>query len=64
MWIFSFAALLLISVALLFIHHYGLWLDIFQWVANHAAVQLAYWLIPFILLYVCVSYLLMRRATI
>lgn len=55
---------LILSVAALFVTYYGVWMDIFQWFAKHTAVQIAYWLIIPTLLYMMLSYVLLRRATV
>ncbi|MBS4210335.1 hypothetical protein [Bacillus sp. FJAT-50079] len=56
--------LLIISIALLLIHNFGLWIDIFHWFAGKSAVQIAYWLLPFIAIYLPVTYFLIRKSTV
>lgn len=64
MWISAFTVLVLGSIVLLLLHQYNVWIDIFLWITRHTAVQLAFWLIPFVFIYACASYLLIRRSTI
>ncbi|WNS76663.1 hypothetical protein RRV45_06660 [Bacillus sp. DTU_2020_1000418_1_SI_GHA_SEK_038] len=56
--------LLISSVAALFVTYYGVWMDIFQWFVQFTAVQIAYWLILPTLLYMMLSYALLKRATV
>ena len=58
------SVLLIASVVALFVTYYGIWLDIFQWFASYTAVQIAYWLILPTLLYMLLSFVLLRRATV
>ncbi|MDR7075813.1 hypothetical protein J2Y03_000801 [Neobacillus niacini] len=58
------SVLLISSVVALFVTYYGIWLDIFQWFASYTAVQIAYWLILPTLLYMLLSFVLLRRATV
>lgn len=58
------SGLLILSVAALVVTYYGIWMDIFQWFAGFTAVQIAYWLILPTILYMMLSYVLLRRATV
>ncbi|MEK3889311.1 hypothetical protein [Bacillus sp. FSL K6-3431] len=64
MLILSISTLLLGGVILLLFTHYQVWYDIFQWFTIHTAVQLALWLLPFIVFFLVASFLLIRRATV
>lgn len=64
MFILAITSLLLGSVAVLLCTYYQVWTDIFQWITNHTAIQLALWLIPFVLFYLVASFLLLRKATV
>lgn len=64
MWILAIVSFLLGSIAALLITYYQVWVDIFRWVATHTAIQLALWLIPFVLFYLIASFLLLRKATV
>lgn len=64
MFILSMAFLLIGSIVIFLLNHIEAWASIFSWFANHTAIQISYWLIPFILLYLLVSYRLLRRAVI
>ena len=61
MFIASIAILLIGSVAIYLIHSFSLWSNIFSWFGGQTAVQIAYWLIPFVLFYLLVSFLLLRE---
>ena len=52
------------SIAGFFLHHFDALESIFNWFAGKTAVQIAYWLVPFLLINAIVSYLLLRRATV
>ncbi|MCJ8009806.1 hypothetical protein ACFFF5_18965 [Lederbergia wuyishanensis] len=56
--------LVIASIAVLLIHYYAAWMDIFHWFATHTAVQIAYWLIIPTLFYIAFSYLFLKRATV
>lgn len=62
--IVSISFILISSTMVLLITYYGAWMNIFQWFANQTAVEIAYWLILPTLLYLCLPYLLLRRATV
>jgi hypothetical protein len=64
MLIASISSVLVSSAIVLFVTYYGAWTDIFQWFASHTAIDIAYWLILPTLLYICLPYLLLRRATV
>ena len=64
MFIASTAILLIGSFAIYLIHSFELWGSIFSWFAGQTAVQIAYWLIPFVLFYLLASFLLLRRASV
>lgn len=52
------------SVGSLLCTYYGWWLDIFYWVADHTAFTLAMWTVPLVIIYMLVSYLFLRKATV
>ncbi|MFD2443251.1 hypothetical protein ACFSO7_04560 [Bacillus sp. CGMCC 1.16607] len=56
--------LLVLSVVALLVTYNGVWMDIFQWFAKFTAVQIAYWLILPTLLYMLLTFVLLRRATV
>lgn len=62
-WI-SMACLLIGSIATLLLRHFDAWVGIFSWFTRHTAIEIAYWLIPFILIYLLGSYRLLRRSVI
>lgn len=64
MFIVSLAFLLIGSISIILINQYEVWGSIFSWFTSHTAVQIAYWLVPFTILYLLGSYSLLRRAVI
>ncbi|MBS4224093.1 hypothetical protein [Lederbergia citrea] len=64
MFILSMVFLLVGSIAVFLLHQYEAWWIISSWFASQTAVQLAYWLIPFVLINLLASYLFLRRATV
>ncbi|MCH1624382.1 hypothetical protein [Fredinandcohnia quinoae] len=62
--IVAITSILISSVIALLLMYYEVWIDIFQWFARHTAVEIAYWLILPTLVYIGLSYLLLRRATV
>lgn len=57
--------LFIIITAISFIFTYfEKWGTVFHWVAGHSAFGLSLWMIPVVLLYMFVSYLLLKRATV
>jgi hypothetical protein len=64
MLIASLAFVLISSVAVYLVSSYENWSSVFSWFAGQTAVQIAYWLIPFVLIYLVVSFLLLRRASV
>lgn len=63
-FIASTAILLIGSIAVYVMHSFSLWPKVFSWFGGQSAVQLAYWLIPFIIVYLLVSFLLLRRTSV
>lgn len=53
-----------ISVTLVLLNYYDAWINIFNWFAKHTAVELTYWLIPFIIIFSLGSFFFLRRATV
>lgn len=43
--------------------YYGWWMDIFNWVREHSAAQLASWLFVVAIIYMLLSFFLIRKAT-
>lgn len=64
MLISSIAFFLIGGIAIYVVQSLELWIDIFSWFSNQTAVQIAYWLIPFLLCYLLISFLLLRRANV
>lgn len=64
MLLLALSVLLIGSIVVLLFHQFNVWSDIFHWFVDQAAVGLSYWLLPFILFSMAVSYLLLRRASI
>jgi hypothetical protein len=64
MLLLTLAVLIINSVAVLLFHHFHVWADIFRWFSSQTAVGLSYWLLPFILISMAVSFLLLRKASI
>ena len=64
MLIASIASMLIGSLAVYLVHSYKLWGNIFSWFGGQTAVEIAYWLIPFVLFYLLASFLLLRRASV
>lgn len=64
MLLLSLAVLLISSVVVLLFHHFHVWADIFRWFSSQTAVGLSYWLLPFILISMVISFLLLRKASI
>lgn len=50
-----------ISLAVLLLSYFEVWGDLFHWIVEHTAVQLAFWLIPFTFFYAVCSYWMLRR---
>ena len=64
MFLLALVLFLLGSIAVYLIHNYGLWSVIFQWFSAHTALQLAYWLLAFVFIYLLASFLLLRKASV
>ncbi|KMY48405.1 hypothetical protein [Peribacillus loiseleuriae] len=64
MFLGAMVFLLIGSIVIFLLHHFEVWGSIFSWFASHTAVQIAYWLMPFTLLYLLGSYRMLRRAVI
>lgn len=62
--IVAISLLLITSVAVLLITYSGKWMAIFQWVTSYTAVQLAFWMLLPSLLFMGLTYVLLRRATV
>jgi hypothetical protein len=56
--------LLITSVGGFACTYFNWWSDIFNWLGQTTAFQLALWLVPFTLVYLVCSYLLLRKATV
>ncbi|MGD8190819.1 hypothetical protein ACQCN2_12635 [Brevibacillus ginsengisoli] len=44
--------------------YYGWWMDFFNWLTGHSAAQLASWLFGVTVIYVLLSFLMIRKATV
>ncbi|GIN59283.1 hypothetical protein [Lederbergia ruris] len=53
-----------ITLAVLLATYFEVWTDLFHWVVQHTAFQLSIWLIPLALLYMIVSFLIIRRTAV
>ncbi|MFD1675459.1 hypothetical protein [Alicyclobacillus fodiniaquatilis] len=62
--IFFAALFIFCSVAAILCTYFNKWIPIFTWFFHHSALQLSWWLIPAIVVYGIVTYLLLRRATV
>ncbi|MDR9856236.1 hypothetical protein RJP21_21785 [Paenibacillus sp. VCA1] len=63
LFVFFAALFILSSVASLALTYYGLWLDMFGWIADHY-LNLFIWLAPIAAVYALLSYAMIRRATV
>lgn len=60
-----FGVVFVIMTAVSFVlTYFEKWGTFFHWVAGHSAFALSLWMIPVLLLYMIVSYLLLKRATV
>lgn len=57
-------ATLIGSVGTFLCTYYGWWLDMFHWFASHTAFTLVMWTIPFVIVYMLGSYVMLRKATV
>lgn len=64
MLISALVIVLLGTIATLLVSYYDAWIDIFNWFVGKTAVGIAYWFIPFILIYLIASYFFLKRSTI
>ncbi|VEF46520.1 Uncharacterised protein [Bacillus freudenreichii] len=64
MLLLSLGAFLIVSIVVFLFHQFHVWSDIFQWFSAQTAVGLSYWLLPFVLFNMAVSYILLRKASI
>lgn len=64
MFVFFGAIVLIFSALALLCTYYGWWMDIFHWLSNHTAFELAIWTVPVTIIYILVSFGLLRKATI
>ncbi|MFM1653306.1 hypothetical protein ACI7RC_14535 [Brevibacillus sp. B_LB10_24] len=64
MFAFFIAVILVLSVVGYMCTYYHWWGDIFGWLVHHSAAQIALWMVPLILVYMLVSYLMLRKATV
>lgn len=62
--IFGLAVFLIGSIVVLLFHQFLVWPDIFKWFGSQTAAGLSYWLLPFILISMAISFLLLRRTSI
>lgn len=62
MFVFSIVAFFLLSICVYIGIHSGWWQDIWYWLSNHTAFELAIRTIPMVVFYILVSYLLLRKA--
>lgn len=60
----SLGTVLVGSVAVYLVHQLGLWRDIFSWFIGKTAVGIAFWLLPFIVIYLVFTFLFLRRANV
>jgi hypothetical protein len=60
----SIVTLLLLSVGAILCTYYGWWWASFAWVSQYTAFELAWWLTPIVVIFIFLSFLLLRRATV
>ncbi|TCP29732.1 hypothetical protein EV207_10823 [Scopulibacillus darangshiensis] len=58
------AALIIFSVGGFLCTYNNWWVSIFHWIGSHTAFQLSLWLFPTVVIYIILSYLMLRRATV
>jgi hypothetical protein len=64
MYILTAIVLLLISVGTFLFTNYRWWDDIFRFVSQYSASELALWMVPALAFYMLMSYLMLRKATV
>jgi hypothetical protein len=62
--IWSLVMLLIVTVTSFVMTYFGLWMGLFQWVATHTMLHISSILLVGAIVYVLLSYLLLRRATV
>ncbi|HEU5141224.1 MAG TPA: hypothetical protein VFT51_14710 [Bacillales bacterium] len=55
---------LIVTIGVYLCSYYKWWLDVFHWFSNHTAFQLALWTVPLAVIFLLVSYLFLRKATV
>jgi len=63
LFVFFTTLFVLSSVASFSLTYYGLWLDVFGWIANHY-MEMFVWMAPIAVVYALLSYAMIRRATV
>lgn len=61
---FCLSFLLLSTICAFLLTYNQWWMDIFQWIAQHTAFQLAVWSLPATAITASLSYLLLRKSTV
>ncbi|GGH84057.1 hypothetical protein JOD43_001896 [Pullulanibacillus pueri] len=64
LFVFFGALLVLFSCGTFLCTYYGWWMDVFHWIGQHTAFGLSMWTLPFLVIYIIVSYLFIRRTTV
>ncbi|WP_409341868.1 hypothetical protein [Paenibacillus sp. MBLB4367] len=64
MFTFFIASFLVLTVVSFLSTYYKWWGDIFVWLGDHTAFGLAIWMVPPVVLYVLVSYMLLRKSSV
>ncbi|KRG13068.1 hypothetical protein ACA29_09545 [Lederbergia galactosidilytica] len=62
--ILGLAFLFSITLAVLLITYFEVWMDLFQWFVQHTAFQLSIWFIPLTLFYMTASFLIIRKTAV
>lgn len=64
MFIFFGAIGLIFTVGSFLCTYFGWWLDVFHWLSDHTAFTLVMWTLPLVIIYMLISYLFLRKATV
>ncbi|MGP4079449.1 hypothetical protein ACTWQL_05990 [Pseudalkalibacillus sp. R45] len=64
MAILAMFMIILVSIVLYFIKFQNWWDEIGRWFINHTAFELAIWSIPLLVIYLFVSFILVRKSTV
>jgi hypothetical protein len=62
--VLSIVTLLLLSVSAILFTYFEWWIPIFTWVSQYTAFELACWMTPVVVIFITLSFLLLRKATV